>query len=142
VTPYPPMSPARTMLLTAYRIGLGAVLAGYGAGSLLSAGGAWWLAGAELVAGALILFGLHARLAALGSAILIMVAGLAVPAALGAWPVRVGGAATAALSCALLLIAVYGSGRWTYAQLRYTAARSRELALLNGAPPDIEQIRT
>lgn len=136
---HPPMSPAKTRVLTAYRIVLGALLAGYGAGSLLGSGAAW-LAALEMLTGALILFGTYSRLASFACAILVLWAGLAIPQALGSWPVRLGGAATATLSCALLLITMYGPGRWTYAQLRGAAAQARAQAGLHGAPPDIEQI--
>jgi putative oxidoreductase len=136
---HPPLSPAKITLLTVYRIGLGAVLAGYGAGSLFGAGAAW-LAAVEMVGGALVLFGIWTRLASFVSAVVVMWAGVAVPSALGAWPVRLGGAATSALSCALVLITMYGAGKWTYRQFREAVTEAREVAMLYAPPPDIEQI--
>jgi putative oxidoreductase len=140
VTRYPPMSAAKIRVLTAYRIGVGAVLAGYGAGSLFGTGAAW-LAAVELAGGALVLFGIWTRLAAFASGAIVMFAGVAMPSALGSWPVRLGGAATAVVFCGLVLISIYGPGLLTIRQLRGAVVDARIQAWLHATPPDIEQIR-
>jgi uncharacterized membrane protein YphA (DoxX/SURF4 family) len=120
-------------LLSAYRFGLGALFTAYGAGALLGAGGAWWVAAAEVLTGLIVLLGARrTRGAAVLCAILVLVAGLAMPSAATVWPVRLGGAATVLLCWGLLLIGRYGPGYWTLEQVRMSLWLRRELAIIRG----------